>query len=192
MRSRVPQFALVVFAALALEAHAGSPALLPGSSWSGSATLAAKISAPGQGTDRTRGTTTFVIAFGPLAAPALSSNEFRLELDDGSAELEVEGTYSVDSQGRPVLSPDPVQFEAGLRGLIDDVCLSVATPAECAIFPTLGMTIGRRDLAIKARMTKSGAEAMKSRGKIDFAFVDAGSPVVRVKLRISGAGITRD
>ena len=151
MRSRVPQFALVVFAALALEAHAGSPALLPGSSWSGSATLAAKISAPGQGTDRTRGTTTFVIAFGPLAAPALSSNEFRLELDDGSAELEVEGTYSVDSQGRPVLSPDPVQFEAGLRGLIDDVCLSVATPAECAIFPTLGMTIGRRPRDQSAR-----------------------------------------
>jgi hypothetical protein len=159
---------------------------------SGSANLAAKISAPGQGADNTRGTTTFVIAFGPLAAPALSSNEFRLVLDDGSAELEVEGTYSVDSLGRPTLSPDPVQFEAGLRGLIDDVCLGIATPAECAIFPTLGMTIARRDLSIKARMTKSGAEAMKSRGKIDFAFVDAGGPVVRVKLRIRGAGIMRD
>jgi hypothetical protein len=181
---------LLTIGLVAFAASAHAQVSLPGSDWVGPARLKGKISVPGEGSDKVSGPTTYSLFFGPLAAQGLAANEFRAVLDDGSETLDFEGTYITDVRGNPVLQPDPVEFEAGLRDLIEDVCLStVGDPVQCAVFDGLSLSISRSQFKQKARASKTGAQSIKSSGQIDFHFLNGGSIVVRVKLRFkSGSG----
>lgn len=175
-------------------ARAAEPVLLPGSSWSGSALLKAKLSARGAGSDSLQGAVAFELHFGPLGAPALTSNEFLLVLDDGFTALELPGTFVLDAKGRPLLTPDEAGFEDGLTDLIVDLCADVVDdPDLCDVFSLLELAIGKNELRVKARSRK-GIETLQGRGKIEFAFLHPqGGPFVLVKLGFrTGKDVTRD
>jgi hypothetical protein len=156
---------------------------LPGTDWTGGAQLKAKVSAPGQGSDKIAGPATLSLFFGPLAAEGLAANEFKLVLDDSVETLDFVGTYTTDARGNPVLAPDPSEFAEALRELIEEVCMDlVGDPTQCAVFNSLTLSIRRSDLKQKARRSKAGAESLKSSGKIDFDFMNGGALVARVKL----------
>jgi len=179
---------LLAAGGLAVAAAAQAQVALPGTDWIGGAQLKARISAPGQGSDKVAGPATLALFFGPLAADGLGANEFRVEIDDGSETLDFEGTYTTDARGNPVLAPDPSEFSAALRELIEEVCMDlVGDPNQCAVFNSLTLSIRRSDLKQKARRSKAGAESLKSSGKIDFDFLNGGALVARVKLSFKSA-----
>ncbi|HEY8123718.1 MAG TPA: hypothetical protein VII78_20535 [Myxococcota bacterium] len=164
-----------------------------GSSWSGTAQLKAKLRAPGQGTDKMSGSTSYQVSFGPLAAPTLAANAFRLVLDDGSVTLDFTGTYTLDGNGRPVLTPDSAAFDAALRSLIDDVCMQeIGDPAQCGVFATLDLSIGRHALSAKPRRGKRGVDSLKSAGTVSFTFSQGASKILSVQLQFKSRGVTRD
>jgi hypothetical protein len=173
----------------ALAASAGAQVSLPGTTWTGGATLKAKISSPGNGSDKVSGPTNYTLYFGPLDEPDLDANEFRLVLDDGEATLDLDGDYATDGMGRPQLTPDPEAFEEGLRELIDEICAAeIGDPAQCAIFDTLDLVITRQEFTVKPRTSKRGVDSIKSSAKIWFEFRQAGSLIVRVKLGFKSGG----
>ena len=106
---------LVVLALILVVAPGASakktPVDVSGSTFDGSGNAKAKIQKYGS----EKGAMTHDLRFGAQAG--LAANEFRLTLDDGVEEIVIPGTWTTDTKGRPVLTPNAAALESALTDL---------------------------------------------------------------------------
>jgi len=172
--------ALALVSLFAAPALAADPIPLPGTSWSGSAVIGAKISGAG----KVGGPVTFDLDFGPQADPLLAEGEFLLVLDDGMEDLNIGGSYTVDAKGRPVLSPDTSALAVELEGLMMHICVDVlGLSAECTVLETLDLSFDPSKLKIKLKAKeRDGVETLLGAGRFPFVLLDGIDAVERVSI----------
>ena len=171
-RLRSLALAGLAFALAAVPARAGDPVIFPATSWTGLALVGVQVPSAG----KVPGVLSAQLSFGPLGSPSLGANEFLLVLDDGFETFEIEGTYSLDAKGTPLLTADLGALETETMGLLVHVCEDVLLlGSQCDVLDGADLVFDPSKVKFKVKgKAKNGVEAVQAAGKIPFLVLAQG------------------
>lgn len=164
MRAR--SAALVVLGVLVASAASFADPVAPASTdWAGAGVFKGKLANEGS----TSGPVDIDVDFGPNGGLGLAAGEFRITADDGMEAFTVEGTFTVDAKGQPVLTPDLVALENSMKTLMIHVCEDILLLGPmCAGIAGLDVVFDPAKIKLKVKTSSDPAELALS-GKIPFA-----------------------